>query len=66
LKLPTVHIKKLKSNVPGLKAASNTVPEWHGNWCNTVAVATSQTLIVPSLVPDASIVFAALRSIVFT
>ena len=52
--------------LPGLKAVSHTVPEWHGIWCSTVAVARSQIVTVPSLVPETNSVLAAFKLIVST
>lgn len=50
----------------GLKAVSHTVPEWHGIWCNKVAVLRSQIVTVPSLVPETNSVLAAFKLIVST
>lgn len=59
-----IYIKK--STLPGLKAVSHTVPEWHGIWCSVVAVVRSQIFTVPSLVPEANSVLAAFKLIVST
>lgn len=52
--------------LPGLKAVSHTVPEWHGIWCNMVAAVRSQMFTVPSLVPETNSVLAAFKLIVST